>query len=425
MATVIDVTEPASAALNAEDQAILDNVPAAIAQGRDLKAWWERARKIPELLGRFPVSRQFHQPNVNFGFLHDAVLRAGVLPVAGVTQDQLFDFPKVPAGMSGRDPQWVRDQAREFMMRYFMRLTYTAVPNLVPQGPEKQPPRALAPLSRCGPGGAKSYGWGYEQWYYQLAGSGEIGKFPDSQRYQTIDLREIGPKYSWVVFKIDIFHFDFTIPPVPTGPQLQIPMPQPVYAVCTPDFVVNQENPRPGVLGEYGYGYSVVPNPNYKTLFAAGPSKITNTIETLHLRVLDTGEVRAHMDFVTPQPPQILEFKPVEWSFRIADLFTFGAASTLLAPVKRVLEGFEPDIDPVYTSVRLLNLLTLGVAADDYCITKEQLFKLLMVLHFTDAFNMFTMTASHFRMVPDWTDTQSLPDWARYGTFSGTSDFHF
>ena len=82
----------------------------------------------------------------------------------------------------------------------------------------------------------------------------------------------------------------------------------------------------------------MVPNPNYKTLFAAGPSKLTDTIETLHLRVLETGEVRAHMDFITPQPAQIMEFKPVEWS-RLADLFSFGAASTLLAPVKRVLEG--------------------------------------------------------------------------------------
>jgi hypothetical protein len=415
-----------STALTEYDLGILENVPLAIAQGRDLKQWWQRAQKPPALFGWFPVCRQMHTSwDQNFGFLHDAVLDQGVLPVAGVTQEQLFDFPKVPAGMAGRDPKWVRGQVREFMMRHFMRLTYAAVPNLLPQGPRRQPPRATAPFSRCGRDGSVSYGWGYEQWYYKLAGSGEIGKFPDSQRYRIIDLREIGSKYSWVVFKVDIFHFDFTIPPVPTGPQLNIPLPQPVYTVCTPDFVVHEENPAPGVLGDYGYGYSVVPNPNYKTFFAAGPSKLTNTIETLHLRVLDTGEVRSHMDFITPQPPQIVEFKPVEWSFQLADFFTFGAASTLLAPVKRILKGFEPEIDPVYTTVRLLNLLTLGVAADDYCITKEQLFKLLMLLHFTDVFHMYNIAASRFRMVPDWTDEKSLPDWARYGTFTGTSDLHY
>lgn len=415
---------PGSAPLNDDDLAILENVETAIVQGRDLRQWWERARRLPGL-GRFPVSRQLHQPDVNFGFIDDAILREGVLPVAGVTQDQLYDFPKVPAGMERRDPRWVRDQVREFMMRHFMRLTYAAVPNLLPQGPQKQPPRALAPFSRCGPGGSLSYGWGYEQWYYKLAGSSEIGKFPDSERYQIIDLREIGTRYSWVVFKVDIFHFDFTIPPVPTGPQLNIPLPQPVYTVCTPDFIVDEENPRPGVLGSYGYGYSVVPNPNYKTLFAAGPSKLTFTIETLNLRVLDTGEVRAHMDFITPQPAQIVEFEPVQWSFQLADLFTFGAASTLLAPLKRILVGFEPQVDPVYTTVRLLNLLSLGVAADDYCITREQLFKLLMVLHFTDVYHMYNISASHFRMVPDWTDEKSLPDWARHGTYAGTTDFHF
>lgn len=413
-----------SAPLTADDRAILENVEPAILQGRDLRDWWGRARRTPGALGRFPVCRQLHEPDVNYGLLTDAVLRQGILPVAGVTQDQLYDFPKVPAGMVPRDPLWIRDQVREFMMRHFMRLTYAATPNLLPQGPAEPPPRALQPLSRCGPGGAKSYGWGYEQWYYKLAGSGAIGKFPDSERYRIIDLREIGRTYSWVVFKVDIFHFDFTIPPVPTGPQLMIPMPQPVYTVCTPDFLVEEENPRPGVLGEYGYGYSVVPNPDYRTLFAAGPSKITNTIETLRLRVLDTGEVRAHMDFITPQPPQILEFKPVEWSFRLADLFTFGTASKLLAPVQKVLEGFEPQIDPVYTTVRLLNLLTLGVAADDYCVTREQLFKLLMVLHFTDVYHMYNLSASHFRMVSDWTDEASLPAWAR-GTFAGTTDLHF
>lgn len=417
-------TAPGSAPWTEQDLAILENVGPAILEGRDLRQWWERARKTPGLLGRFPVSRQRHAPDTNFGFLDDAVLRAGVLPVAGVTQDQLFDYPKVPAGMAGRDPRWVRDQVREFMLRYFMRQTYVAAPNMLPQGPERQPPKALEPLSRCGPGGSKSYGWGYEQWYYRLAESGEIGKFPDAERYRTIDLREIGRKYSWVVFKVNIFQFDFTIPPVPTGVQLKIPVPQPVYTVCTPDFVVDEENPRPGVLGEYGYGYSVVPDPTYKTLFAAGPSKITNTIETLTLRVLDSGEVRAHMDFVTPQPPQILEFEPVEWSFRLADLFTFGTASVALAPLKRLLEGFEPSIDPVYTTVRLLNLLTLGVANDDYCINKKQLFKLLMVLHFTDAFHMYDFTASHFRLVPDWTDEKNLPDWAREGTYSGQAPSH-
>ena len=419
------VAEQSSAVLTADDRAILDNVDEAILQGRDLRQWWERARTTPGALGRFPVSRQFQTLDVNFGFLVDAILRRGVLPVAGVTQDQLYDYPKVPAGMAGRDPQWIRDQVREFMMKRFMRLTYAASPNLVPQGPKQPPPRVLQPFSRGGVGGSKGYGWGYEQWYYKLAESSEVGKFPDSERYQIIDLQQIGRKYSWVVFKVNIFQFDFTIPPVPTGPKLMIPLPQPVYAVCTPDFVIQEENPMPGVLGDYGYGYSVVPNPNYKTLFAAGPSKLTDTIETLHLRVLETGEVRAHMDFITPQPAQIMEFKPVEWSFRLADLFSFGAASTLLAPVKRVLEGFEPQIDPVYTTVRLLNLLTLGVAHDDYCISKEQLFKLLMVLHFTDVYNMYNLSASHFRLVSDWTDEQSLPDWARDGTYAGTSSRHF
>jgi hypothetical protein len=48
-----------------------------------------------------------------------------------------------------------------------------------------------------------------------------------------------------------------------------------------------------------------------------------------------------------------------------------------------------------------------------------------MVLHFTDVYNMYNLSASHFRLVSDWTDEQSLPDWARDGTYAGTSSRHF
>lgn len=402
-----------------QDEAILSGVDAAIVQGRDLLNWWDRQKGSPaNFPNRFPVGLQTHDPDFNFGFIQDANLRRGVLPVAGVTQDQLYDFPKVPPGSMGNSPEWTASQIQEYILQYFMRLSYAQSDALTPQTPVKQPPGPLERFSLCGTKAPTKTGWGYEQWYYKLDSTGEVGKFPDSQRYQTVDLREIGTKYSWVVFKVTIYHFDFVIPLGSNGPSLVIPVPQPVYAVMTPDFVINRPNPAPGVIGEYGYGYSVVPDPTYKTLFAAGPSEITNTIETLHFRVLDTGEVRAHMDFITPQPPAILNLKPVEWSFDIADRLTAGMASKVLGPLKKAMEGLEPQLDPVYMTVRLLNLATLGLASDEFCINREQLFKMLMILHFTDVFHMYNMSASHFRMVPDWKDTANLPTWATEGTYN-------
>src|SRR5262249_1297091 len=150
-------------------------------------------------------------------------------------------------------------------------------------------------------------GWGYEQVYYKLKSTGEIGKFPASQRTQIVPLDSVGPKYSWVVFKVNIFDFEIPIDLISSarGPYLTLSMTQPVHAVMTPDFVLDEEDPEPGVIGQYGYGYSVVPNPGYKTIFAAGPSQIRSTIETLSFRVMETGEVRSHMNFLTPQPARI------------------------------------------------------------------------------------------------------------------------
>jgi hypothetical protein len=397
--------DPLSAPLTSADWAILGQVEPAILEGEELKLWWAQNRDTRVALNRFPVAIQIHRPDTNYAFLLNANLRTGMLPVAGVIQDQLYDYPKAPKPMT-QDPQWVRSQVKAFVLNYFMRLTSAVAPPSTVHG------ATGSSLT------AQRYGWGYEQWYYKLRGSGLIGKFHDSRRYDIIALPEVGSRYDWVVFLVNIYHFDFVVNLAGTsGPKLVISMPQPVYTVMTPDYVINRENPEPGVLGEYGYGYSVVPNPNEKTIFAAGPSQITNTIETLHFRVLETGEVRAQMQFITPQPPKIINFNPVEWSFDLADRFTFGLASKLLGPLESELEGFAPNFDPIYAGIRLIDLMTLGVAADEYCISKNQMFKMLMALHFNDAFNMFNLSASHFMMVPDWTNPAKIPEWAKHGTY--------
>jgi hypothetical protein len=408
--------DPASAPLTADDRAILENVPKAIREGQDLKEWWARNRVTRVIPQSFPVASQAHGPDDNYGFVLDANLRQGMLPVAGVVQDQLYDYPKAPPGMKPADPEWVRAQVKEFVLSYFMRLTSALPPPVSAQAPKTEPPELLRPFSQCDAKKAQRYGWGYQQWYYQLAETGQIGKFPDSRRYDIVDLREVGTRYAWVVYLVTIYHFDVTLPPAGVhGPKIVIGTPQPVYTVMTPDFVVNRENPEPGVLGEYGYGYSVVKDPTVISPIAALPSAIDNTIENIRFRVLASGEVRAYMDFITPQPPRIVDL--VKFGFEVADKLFLGVASPLLDSVQRLLQGFVPQFDPIYTGIRVLNLLTAGIAADDFCITKEQLFKILMVLHYTDVVKMFNLSASLYLIVPDWTDPASIPAWAKHGTY--------
>lgn len=393
--------DPASAPISSEDWAILNGVDQAIQQGQDVKKWWADNRQTRVQEKRHPIARQIHRPDRNYGFLMNADLRLGSLPVSGVIQEQIFAFPKGRTTLSAQSKAEQRKQLRTFIMRHFMHLTSQAVPET------------------CGDQhGAKpdTVGWQYEQVFYKLQGTGEIGKFPAARARDLISLDEVGPKYAWVVFKVVIHHLNFTIDlaGTPAGPGLTASLKQPVHTVMTPDFLMDEEDPEPGVLGCYGYGYSVVPDPNYKSVLAAGPSALTNTIETLHFRLLESGEICANMDFIMPQPDKIINFDPEKMGLDIADHLSFGMASKVFAPVSKLLSGITPDLDPMYMAMRFANLATLGLAGDEFSINRETLLKTFMSMHFTDVFNMFNLVGSHFSMVPDWTDAKNLPAWARY-----------
>jgi hypothetical protein len=389
--------DPGSAPINADDRVILGQVDAQIAMGRELKAWWTENRDTRVWMNRVPIARQVHQPGTNYGFLMDAHLKRGTLPVAGVVQDQAFRWPKLQPSYARDHPQWMKEQLRAFVLKYFMRMAGTL------------PPRT---------GTAGREGWGYRQMYYKLAATGAIGKFPKGQQTLIVPLDDVGSKYSWIVFLVKIHQFDisFSIPGVSNWPNVTLSMTQPVHTVMTPDFLLNEDSPEPGVLGRYGYGYSVVPDLAHRSAVTAGPSTITNTIEMLSFRVLDTGEVRAHMVFITPQPPRIVD--PVLLAFDVADRLSFGTASKMFDPVKTLLEQIEPDVDPIYFSIDLLNTISVGLAAQEFGLSRQNLFRKLMNLHFTDVYKMFNLAASHFAMVNDWTDPSRLPGWVAKGVYA-------
>lgn len=407
-----------SGILTDNDKAILANVETAIRQGQELSRWWEANRHA---VARIPFVRQLHNPpEWNFGFLENAVTSAGSIPVAGVIQGQLYSVPDGPGESKPPDLEFIASQAREFMMRHFMRLTSTINASIAKANPEV---KAHTPFSRCGSTAGTREGWGYRQIYYKLAKTGEIAKFPEDQQTSIVDLRDVGPVYDWIVFRVSIFGFDITVDPLGgSAPKIKIVTEQPVYTVLTPEFVVQDpptgvSEPRDGVVASYGYGYSVVPDVTSQSLIAALPSAIDNTLETLRLDVHQDGRVWACMDFITPQPAKILNLDPVAMGFQAADFFSFGAASRFFGPVRGALERLEPQIDPVYAGINIANALTANLASDYLAIDKRHLFMKLMALHYIDVYNMYNLSASHFQQVDDWTDTGSLPEWARHGTF--------
>ena len=379
--------------MTADDIAILAGVDQAIQNGQELKAWWAENRDTRVRAERFPLALQVREPDLNYGFLVEANLASGALPVAGVVQDQLFAWPKAPGGVR-TDPA----QLRAFILEHFTHVACTHPP------------------LRAG-GDASRTGWAYQQLYYKLESTGEIGKFTDSEQTQIVPFYEIGRTYSWVVFVVNIYDLDmpFNLTDSPNGPQINFSLLQPVHTVMTPDYLTDEANPEPGVVARYGYGYSIVPNPTVTPLLAAAPSALTHTIETLAFSLLETGEIRAHMDFIMPQAPRIVNFDPVGWSFAAADKLTFGGASKAFGPLKNLLEGFELQIDPVFFSINVLNQMTAGLASDEFGMNRDRVLKTVMTSHFSDVYAMFNLAASHFAMVSDWTDTANLPEWAKLG----------
>jgi len=412
-AAVAESMAQSSPALTEHDHAILEQLPQALSGGLELYRWWQRTHAENGYRDRIPLVRQTHRPtDVNFGFLENVPLKRGLLPVLGIYQEQLYDAVKAPESQQPTELEWMRCQVQAYMLRYFMRVCAHCKPRPLAQGPKTPPPDFLKELSWCGGEKTEERGWGYSQLFYKLRETGKIGKFAEDEQRQIIDLREVGTKYEWVVFHTRVHHFALAVHLAgAAGPLLEVPLKEDVYTVMSREFVMNREHPSPGVRGEYGYGYAVIPDPSVKSIMAYGPTGLTTTFDTMWLRVMENGQIQAISAFVANQPTRLVNFDPVDWGFRLADLMSFGMASRLLGPLKRICDGVFPEVDPIFTFTRTANWLSAGLAADELCISKERVLKNIMALHMLETYHFLLGTVSAWKLVPDWLDTDNLPVW--------------
>ena len=405
-----------------DDRLILDRVEGALADGRALKRWWDRT--YPDgFAQRFELERVFNRPDTSFGFFDQVRLDRGVLPVMGNFQDMFYDQPRTPAGRRAEAAAWMRDQVREFVLRYFMRVSSFRQPEVYVESGRRDPPAFLERLSWCPEPDILRQGFGFTQYIYKLRGTGQVGKFPPGSESRIIDLREIGPKYEWVVVKVRIFDFAFRFRLGGAGaPTLSIPLTEESYLVLSSDFILNEDDPSPDTLGRYGIGYSFIKDPT-RGLVAYGPGQFDAAIELINFEVNRRGEVRVAMVFVVNRPERIanVSLNPVDWSFRLADLFSFGMTSRLLAPVKDALERIPTgadSFDPVAGFVSLANALSGNQAAEQLCISMEQLEKDFLAQHFAQHYTTLVGSLLTWRQIPDWLDTATLPEWVVSGRSS-------
>jgi hypothetical protein len=417
-----DITSHGTAALTEQDRAILDNVDSALANGRALKRWWEQTDAANSYADRFETVSTFNRPDHSFAFFDHAPLHVQTLSVMGDVMDLLYDRPKSPAGVG--TAEWMRDQLREFILHYFMRVSDFRRPQAYIDPDRPAPPPVLRPFSWCPEPMPAFQGFGYAQVYYKLRDSGRIGKFPEEERFAIIDIRELAQKYEWVVLRIRIFDFHLTFRPFgPELPQVDIPLRTQQWAVISHDFILNEDHPEPGVLGTYGYGYAVLADPTEQGALAYGPGHFDAGFQLFNFRVLESGEARVKLVFVVNRPERILNlsFNPVTWSFALADLGSFGLTSCLFAPVQRVLSQLPfsaGSLDPVFSSIDILNGLTGGLAAQELCISRAALEKEMLVQHFMQNYELITGSLLTWRQIPNWLDSAALPGWVITGVGS-------
>ena len=418
--TSTDPEQGTSVALTDQDSLLLQSVDRYLTAGLQLKQWWEQTDATNAYAERFEEVLTFNRPDTSFGFFDHAPVYGQRIPVMGDVQELLYDVPKVPGGPTEATSQWMRNQVREFVLHYFMRVSDFRQPQGVVEDGRPVPPPYLRPFSLCPPEDVQEGGFGFSQLFYKLRDSGRIGRFPEKDRYAIVDLREIGQKYEWIVVNVRIFAFNITYVPFGTAaPQLVLPLRESSYLVLSREFITDEEAPEPGVLGRYGLGYAFIKDP-MQGLLAYGPGQFDAAIERITFHVLADGTIRVHMVFVANRPTNILNLSlnPMSWGLTMADLMSFGWASCVFTPLTGVLERlplWRGDVDPVYAFICLANVLTGGQAAQQLCLSREDLDKRFLLQHFMQHYETIVGSLRTWRQIPNWLDSAALPEWVVTG----------
>ncbi len=411
----------ADGSFSSGEQRILTAVDRALAGARDLEHWWRAVDAAAAYGERFDLATTRGGLDAGFGFFGEAPVSGSVLPVMGHVLEQFYDRPKVTGGAeAGRRAAWLNAQAREFVLRYFLRVGGFAPTRAVP-GANGRAPAYLQPFSWYPEGDQGARGSGFEQLYYKLKGSDRPERFMESERHAIVDLREIGTTFDWVVLKAEVFDFNLVLAPFGEGyPQGTMPATEPCHLVLSDAFVEDEPGPEGGGAGErlgrYGCGWAFLPAAE-ESFLAHGLGRFEAAFQTIRFEVGAGGEVTSRTAFVASRPKAAVSVDPVDWGLRMADRFSFGTASTVLEPMQKMWSRGPGagGVDLVQSFITAANMVTSGGAARSLGLSKKQLHKNFLVAQFARHANLVAGSLAAWRQVPDWLDRAGLPGWVASG----------
>lgn len=400
---------------SAEDRRILDAVDLYLGRGRDLLRYWKEVSAADRFGERFPLASTAHRPDASFGFFDQATVDGRPMPVMGNFQTMFYDQPKSPGRDRREAALWMREQMREFALRYFMRVSDFRRPRPYVEERRSPPPKVFEPLSLCARDSASDVGFGFRQLFFRRPG-GEIGVFPAEEQGAIVDLRRIGRDLDWIVTRVKIFDFAFGFSPFAGGPSLSLPLDEDSFLVVSPEFVLAEDDPEPGELGHYGLGYAFVKNPEPGVL-AYGPGEFDAAIELIDFHVFADGRVTVTAVFVANRPRGIVNFDPVGWGFAGVKALSLGLAAPFLAPFEAAWRSLRPPAlpDPIFTSLALADLASFGWTSRELCWSRRALDVEFLLKHFQQHYETLAGSLQTWRQIPDWLDTAALPRWVVEG----------
>src|SRR5205814_10020454 len=129
--------------------ALLAEVPEYLSRGQDLLRWWREMERTNGPRDKFPLERSFNQATRSFGFYGEAPVGGMLMPVMGNVQEMFYDQNRAPASLGPESAQWMADEMREFVLKYWMRITSFRQPEAYIDESQPTPAPALAPLNWC------------------------------------------------------------------------------------------------------------------------------------------------------------------------------------------------------------------------------------------------------------------------------------